>query len=423
MAVCVVCSCAGAQTVYFSKGFTTNLYSSMYTGSSWPAGTLVKTMPNEGLWVQGANCPTRDEVALAQTDYDSRISILFKTSGSWGTPITLTSSSSFTTMRKFSVVYERLSGDCLVAYSTGATKTCATRTGASGSLGSATTAQSFSTYIDLVRLYAKPASDEVLLLTADGSFDLRASVWDGSSWGTASAITTSLPDSKYEPFDAMYQSSSGTAMIVYSEASVGTPKYRTRLPGGWTGATNMGAIPSAARWIKLAAHPTSNNAVAVMIDAGNRVHAFTWNGTAWTGPTTVTTNCGYADRRPAAVAWQANGSLAMLVYSDNSTTPKYQTWNGTSWSAAASLSNMGDKAQYIQVVPASSGSDLYILAADLASNLHAWKWDGTSMTSMATVESLLGGDNATEQFHMPTGWSASTPVVRVTAWKELTSDE
>jgi hypothetical protein len=198
--------------------------------------------------------------------------------------------------------------------------------------------------------------------------------------------------------------------------------YKTYASGAWSSATNMGAIPSAARWIQLAPHPTSNTAVCVMIDAGSRVHAFTWNGSSWTGPTTLTSNCGYSDRRPAAVAWEPDGSHALAVYSDNTSTPKHVKWDGSSWSSAASLSNMGAKAQFIQVVPRGSGNELDIIASDLSSNCHAWTWDGTSMSSMATVESLLGGENHTEQFHMPSG-GTTAPTVTLTSWKEVTGEE
>jgi Tfp pilus assembly protein PilV len=62
---------------------------------------------------------------------------------------------------------------------------------------------------------------------------------------------------------------------------------------------------------------------------GNVVQLSTWNANT------------FLDVQNFDATYMSNGNL-MVVYSDNSSTPKYRIWNGTTWSAQASATAFGD---------------------------------------------------------------------------------
>ena len=76
----------------------------------------------------------------------------------------------------------------------------------------------------------------------------------------------------------------------------------------------------------------------VTLNVFGELKAQVYSSGVWGAPTTLTSsidgnNTAY---RGFDVAYERNTGRAMVVYSDNSTIPKYQTWNGTSWSGELS---------------------------------------------------------------------------------------
>ena len=124
---------------------------------------------------------------------------------------------------------------------------------------------------------------------------------------------------------------------------------------------------------------------------------------------------GDTDRRPFDVAYEPDGSHALVVYSDNTTSLGYRTYNGSGWSAASSMASLGAKPQWVQVVPGRTGSEMFIAAADLNLDLYVCRWDGSTMSSFTTITTTLGGSNTTEQFWLLPPKNGA----RIIKWREV----
>jgi hypothetical protein len=341
---------------------------------------------------------------------------MFNTSGSFAAATTLVASSGAVTVRKFAVAYEQTSGHCMVAYSTGTGKKVDYRTATGGVLGSAATVFSTSALAtDCVRLAAKPSSDEIMLLAVDYNADLRASIWSGSAWGSVTTPSTNVDSAYEESFAGAYENTSGDGLMVYGNTGVSTPYYRTYTSGTWSAQSSMTACSNTPQYIRMASKPGSDEIVCGILDNNGRIRMYIWNGSSWASNLEITTSAFYTDRRPFDVAYSPDGSKALVVYGINTNIPQYRTYSGGSWSSATAMTDMGSTPQWVQVIPGSSGGEMFVAIANAGLDLNLWKWSGTAMGTMSTVETNLGGSNTTEQFWLMGPKSSPT----ITSWENV----
>ncbi len=394
-------SAARGQTAYRVRSSTNTPYSSTWSGSAWGTATALPTLATNGLWLQGVQKSSGSEVALGATDSNGAITIMFNTSGTFAAPTTLIATTGYTTVRKFGIAYEQISGNCMIMYANGAGNDADYRIATGGTLsGSNPSAISSTAYVDCVRLIAKAGSNEILALCSDYNSDFRARVWNGSSWGAITVLSTNVVSPFTESFAGAYENTSGDVMVVYNTAASSTPSYRSYIGGVWSSAASMTACSGVPQYIKLAAKPGSNEIVCGILDANNHVRVYIWNGSSWASTIEVTTNAGYSDRRVFDVAYQPDGLKAMVVYGNNSNQPAYRTYSSGSWSGATNMTNMGTTPQWVQAVPGKNAGELFVLVSDAGLDLNVWRWSGTAMGSMATLETSLGGTTTTEPFSM-----------------------
>jgi hypothetical protein len=63
-------------------------------------------------------------------------------------------------------------------------------------------------------------SDRILMLIMDANNDIFGSVWDGTQFTASTTITTEAYATTTKPFDGAWETSSGTAVVVYSSGTV-----------------------------------------------------------------------------------------------------------------------------------------------------------------------------------------------------------
>lgn len=139
-------------------------------------------------------------------------------------------------------------------------------------------------------------------------------------------------------------------MLVYGDGGTTTDaiKYRTldSSTGTWNTALATADIDSATankalRSAKVYASSTRNEKILLSrhYDGSSQfIYAQVFNGTSW-GNVQLLSNWVAGTRLDVQNfdgTYLANGDF-MIVYSDNSTTPKFRTWNGTSWSGQVPL--------------------------------------------------------------------------------------
>ncbi len=117
-----------------------------------------------------------------------------------------------------------------------------------------------------VRLAAKPNSNEMVLATLDDARDIRAQVWDGSSWGSTVAITDDSRAYGYQCYDAVYDRNDN-AMVVWSDMGTSTVRYRVWNGIAWSAASDVYSFTDSVYWIKLASDPNSDNILMGALDS------------------------------------------------------------------------------------------------------------------------------------------------------------
>lgn len=151
-------------------------------------------------------------------------------------------------------------------------------------------------------------------------------------------------------------------MLVYSDPAVITDKisYKVLNPlnGTWSIAQSTADIDAAStnkipRVVQLYASSTRDEKVLVSrhFDGSSQfIYAQIFNGTAWGNvmPLTSWSSTTFLDVDNFSGTYLKNGDF-MVVYSDNTKTPKFRIWNGTAWSGTLSLQSLTRAPNYITV--------------------------------------------------------------------------
>lgn len=240
----------------------------------------------------------------------------------------------------------------------------------------------------------------------------------GGGFGTPTQISANSTDTAAREFAVAHEQLSGDCMLVYSPESDAVFTAQPAVAGALGSATTVitpGGNPCAAR---LYPKSGSDEILLLAVDSAKDLFARVWSGSSWASTLEVCTDCGVNDRRAFDVAYSPDGSKALLVYSNNSTTPVYRTYSSGSWSAAVNMSSLGaTQPQVVQLKPWGTAGDIWVLMSDSGRDLDAWKWNGSSMGAKSTIETSLGGSLDKEQFWMP--GPATVASLKIVNWAEV----
>lgn len=404
----------------FSRSWETKHYYSTWSGSAWGAATQYSTGPDESIWMMAANCPTREEIAVATQDYALEVRLRFRTAGVFSSSTLCTGDSgSNYSHRRFDLAYEQSSGDLLIAYYDKNNTKVGYRTASSSAAVSSQSLLTLpsSAHLRFLALVPKPGSDEVALLAVNANETLYACIWDGSSWGSVSTLCSDVSSVEKECFASVYERSSGNLLVVYGFGSSSQARYRVRSGGSWGAEQSMPATSSDPQWVRLAAKPNANEIVCGILDDSDAVFALVWNGSSWGTVQSVGSTAGVCEHRRFDVAYEPAGTTALLAYSTGASILRYRTWNGTSWSVQQSGPNFGAVVDIVRLSPGNSGSEILGLCTDQNWRLNAFNWNGSSMSG-SLINDPLGGESNCEAFTLvPPVLSAKK---RIIAWKEST---
>lgn len=401
-----------------SRSWTTDHFYSTSSAGTWGPRTLISTYPDEGKLVVAADCPTRNEIAIGVLDYSNAARVGFYSGGTFVAPVTVCSNTKTSDQRPMYLAYEANSRDLIVAYWREASNQVAFRT-ASGTTLSGESVMTLPTTSDVrfLKLIAKPKSDTVVLLTGHGNKDLYATIWNGSSFGAATVITSNMGTGtdKTEPFDMAFENISGDGLLVYG-VNVGgkQPAYRTLVGTTWSAQVLIPTVGDDAQWVRVAARPGTDDILMACQTNSMDVYMNTWNGTGWNVSCDVATyNTGSKDARRFDLAFQRDGVRAVLLYSDASSIIKFRTWTPSAWSIEQSGPNIGSVPLNVQVTPAPSSSDLLAAVKESDWDLNAFSWNGSAWTAPSIVNDDPGGELNTQSFMVV----APDRNYRVTSWR------
>jgi hypothetical protein len=203
------------------------------------------------------------------------------------------------------------------------------------------------------------------------------------------------------PFMQTNAATEGDGRIIYGDGTAVTPKTRTWQSNARTMSAEA-SLPTAGATVKatiIEATSVRDEMIAGVLNSGNLLTVYRWNGTAWSTEWTVTlpaTNTPSFD-----VAYEQVSGKAMVVYSRNATTNEivYRTWDGAAWGAATNLASaMTSGIVHAIVATARPGTnEIAIAYGDANLDLSANYWSGSAWlgehtaaleTNLARIDTL-----------------------------------
>ncbi|HIE32038.1 MAG TPA: VWA domain-containing protein, partial [Methanosarcinales archaeon] len=364
-----------------------------WDGTGWSDEASANDVGGTIRWIVMQACPTRNETIMGTLDDRRDFNVQTWDGSSWSAVQQFSGSSDTYACRGFDIAYERISGDAIAAYMDMGIDDGVPRyrvwDGSSWTGGAAVDGTNPGTGdIWWVRLAANPNSDEMVLVTLDDREDIRAQVWDGSSWGNPIEITDTARIDSHQCFDVVYDKD-GDAMVLWADQS--SVKSRVWDGTAWSAASDIYGFTDNVYWIKLASDPNSNNILMGALDLAYDISVSVWNGSAWTVANwEVETATHGSDRRYFDLSFEQASGTGMVVWSDDTHIPKYRTWNASddSWSSEGSASRIGASyVSWVQLTPDPDSDEMFLMTSEGSNyGIDIQKWNGSAWGAVSEVE-------------------------------------
>ncbi|MCB9857453.1 MAG: VCBS repeat-containing protein [Phycisphaerales bacterium] len=366
---------------------------STWSGTSWSGVSNSVDVGCSITFISGANCPTRDEIGFIALDWCNDLNLFGRIGTTWTPAFELTDNGGGTGSRMFDLAYEQSSGDALIVYWEKNDNKLYYRTSNGASLsGESVVSNLVSGDVRWVRLRSRAGSNEIVAAWLDSTNHVYAKVWNGSSWGSETTLTSNAKSTAQECFDVAYESLSGDAMVAYCDDNSTSPRYRMWNGASWSSEGAMSDVGAYGYYLRLAPDPASDAILCAVQDQNNDLNVQHWNGSSWSGVSELETSLNRNNMRQFDLSYANGGSQALIVYaSDWSNNFRYRTWNGSSWSSEYSDINVGDDQIVIQLVPGASTGQIFVQMTTDSANLRALVWDGSAFGSQATLETSMSG--------------------------------
>ncbi len=368
-----------------------------WDGDAWLGESSAKDVDGDIDWIVLQSCPTRNEVIMGALDDERDLNMQMWDGSGWGAVQEFSWIANYDHHRGFDIAYEQNSGDAMVVYRNSDISTAVPRyrvwDGSIWGAEGAVDGTGASKYIQWARLAAKPNSDEILLVFLNSDNNIRAQVWGGTSWGDVVLLTNDASagsDWDYQCFDVVYEQGTGNALVAWAQSDR-TVRYSRWDGVSWSVPATIYTGTHQTRWIKLASDPNSNNILVGALDTAYDISVSIWDGLAWTTTNREieTASHGY-NRRYFDVSFEQASGIGMVVWSDNTHTPKYQTWNvtGDSWSPESSASSIGTNyVSWVQLTPDPESDEIFLMTSEGSdSGIDIQKWDGSVWGAVSEVE-------------------------------------
>ena len=335
--------------------------------------------------------PTRNEKILvtrhvAGTNNQFIYAQVFNGS-TWGNLVQLSSwsSSSFLNVRNFDGTY-LTNGDFMVVYSDNSV-TPKYRIWNGSSWGSQTNTANVGAIPTYIVAKARPSTNEVMMATFDQTSDTNTSYFNGSSWSAAVQHSTAAPTTTKEHIDFTWspQNSLKGALVYPNGGSDSTQNLKvwTANGSGWSSTSDAPNLGGRLGPVDIDGRKGAETFMSCQKNANNKIGCFLANTTpGWSTPqnNTLTNNTEGGIQRSYNFAFEDSGSEGIVVYSDNTSTPKLKKYNSLSNSFDGSPSNLNTLSGVLTTIrsrPLSGSEDIFILMAT-GNTLYSLLWDGTN---------------------------------------------
>lgn len=245
---------------------------------------------------------------------------------------------------------------------------------------------------------ARPGTNEAMVVVKDSLDDTNTMRWTGSGWANLTEHSTVSAGAAYETIDFVWNTTTPTTgTLIFNEAADNNPNFRT-----WNGTTwsaqvetaNIGGVPRA---IKIVSHPTASEFLSCFKDSTSDINCLESNFTpalTATTPTDLTASTDTGNQRSFSQAYEKSGTDGLIVYSDNSATPRYRIYNRTTntFGSQLSLTALPGNLETVRILQNPDNDDLFVVMTDTGQRVYTVAWNGSTNAFYTT-----GGYALTQQ--------------------------
>lgn len=187
---------SGRAVVAFGKANDPNVYYRVFSGSSWGSETAAGNYSESAVpgWITLASDPKSNRIAMGVMSVGNNdqtfVSFTVWNGSSWGSRTVPGSYTSSVHASSVAVGFEAASGDLLAVYGTTSSSLRYLTWSNSGGWSSAQTGPAVGAQPGVLRLYADPANNQLMLGVQNTSGALSFTAWTGTEWGTTTTVAS-----------------------------------------------------------------------------------------------------------------------------------------------------------------------------------------------------------------------------------------
>ncbi len=363
----------------------------LWNGSVWSAEASAVSVGGAIRFIETAATQVRNEYVLATQENGGRVraQIYDGTLDVFDDLQTIVAAVPGTTARGFDVAYESSSGDAIVVACNGTEATYSVWNGSSWSAATAITL-AVTANCNWIELASDPTSDEIILVARDaitGATDYEALVWNGSAWGN-SVTLGSAAEANDQGATVEYEESGDRAVVVVSNGTAASFAWNSWNGSAWSGAATQ-AVQDDFENGRLGRDLGSDDMALCSIDNDGQLALVRWTGTtnSWNAFQTIEITGNSKTGHPSDCVFETTAGrdgYVMMPYSDL-TNARYQFWDGTALSGEASISTIQDS-QEVKAVRTGDGNILSFFYDDTNTQYDFSYWDGLTWSTIETLE-------------------------------------
>lgn len=247
-----------------------------------------------------------------------------------------------------------------------------------------------------IQLVGCPDRDETALLTLDEYEHVNFVIWNGSSWGSVTELSTSIGaaiPTVHRPICLAYEQSAGDLLIAYSKGS--NDVYFRTWDGTSLSSESSIAVGGQPRFVALVPKAESDEIMMMVLDSQSDLNAALWNGSAFGSVNEHDLDVGYRDEECFSFAWESASGDGLVVYNEVSkSTPTYRTWNGSSWSSAQDMASVGTDQRFVRLVSDPVSNEILLGVQDNDLDINVARWSGSSWSGYTEIETNTDDEEA-----------------------------
>jgi hypothetical protein len=273
---------SGDGLLCFRQNDDNRLYFRTWNGTSWSGtNSTVSISTNRLRWVKMIPKPNSNEIFVGVLGTDRDLIALVWNGSSFTSILQVETAAAFTGEECFDVAYERLTGRAMIAWARDNSNQPWYRIWTGSAWLATASASSIGAKARWVRLASDPASNKIILMALDDTYDVNAVVWSGSAWGVTSAFASDSPSIDRRTIDVAFELGGTNAIAMYGRTGQTTLRYRTYNGAAWSAELVGPSIAQVPGVIQL--QPSSGRDVMVGILEANasKLHFTRWTGTGF----------------------------------------------------------------------------------------------------------------------------------------------